>query len=461
MAEERDQECIPDDLEHKVDRLLSPFQSFIKDQTTGALFLIVCTVAALALANSPLAADYLSLIHTKVGLYFADTVLEMSVRHWINEGLMALFFFVLGLEIKRELLAGELKDPRQSLPVIFAAIGGMVLPAAIFVAFTWGTPAVHGWGIPMATDAAFAVGVLALLGSRIPYALTAFLTALAIIDDLGAIAVIAIFYSSDISLEYLGAAGAVFAVLLLCNRFGCRRPLVYVIGGALVWLAMLGSGVHATVAGVLLAIAVPARPKCGPYWFVGRTRDLVRRFEKKEEETRERPILAEEEEHALAESIQESAQVATTPLQRWERSLEHPVALFVMPVFALVNAGIVVNADTLAAVASEPFALGVACGLLFGKSIGITFMTWLALRLGLGELSPDIDLGHIFGIGLVGGIGFTMSIFIAGLSFAEDSSALVLSKAAILSASLIAGVAGYLWLRLRGAPRTGTEPEPA
>jgi len=446
----------PKPLEARFERVLTPFQEFIRDQTTGSILLILCTVIALFIANSPLAHDYETFLEMHTGFVFGEWSFKMSVRHWINDGLMSLFFFVLGLEIKREILVGELKDPQQSLPVIAAALGGMLLPAAIFFAFNANSTMAHGWGIPMATDTAFAVGVLALLGRRIPLALITFLTALAIIDDLGAILVIAIFYTETISLPFLSLAGLLLIALAGCNAFGCRRPVVYIVVGGLVWLAMLGSGVHATVAGILVALTIPARPKRGATWFMHRTRNLIDEFENIEKES-VRPILGEEQQHEVVERVQDTAEKASTPLRRWENFLEHPVALFIMPVFALANAGIPVSFKTLTSLGTDTLGLGIILGLVAGKSIGISLLTWFALRLHLGHLAQGITMRHIIGIGLLAGMGFTMSIFIAGLGFANTPEALVSAKTAILLASLIAGISGFLWLRfLTGYPGNST-----
>jgi NhaA family Na+:H+ antiporter len=379
-------------LERKLEKIIPPFQRFTHDQATGSILLIICTLTALLVANSTLEHGYETLLVTRTGLVFGDWSLTMSLRHWIDEGLMSLFFFVLGLEIKRELLVGELKGPRQSVPMIAAALGGMLMPALIFTAFTAGTPPVHGWGIPMATDTAFAVGVLALLHRHIPAGLAAFLTALAIIDDLGAILVIAVFYTATINLPFLAAAALLLLLLILLNAAGIRSPVVYFLVGGLVWLAMLGSGVHATVAGILVALTVPARPKRGSGWFVRRTHRLAEEFETMERES-DKPLLGEDEQHAVAESIQETVEKATTPLRRWERYLERPVALVVMPVFALANAGIPVDPQNLPSLWTDRLTLGIVIGLLLGKVSGITLMTWLSLRLGLGQLSTGVKCG--------------------------------------------------------------------
>jgi NhaA family Na+:H+ antiporter len=445
--QERERDRIGTPVEKKFEDIMPPFQRFTHDQTTGSILLIICTLAALLLANSGVNRDYESLLLTETGLVFGDWSLTMSLRHWINEGLMSLFFFVLGLEIKRELLVGELRGARRSLPMIAAAAGGMLVPALFYTAFTAGTPLIHGWGIPMATDTAFAVGVLVLLRKHIPAGLTAFLTALAILDDLGAILVIAVFYTGTLDLSFLLAATLLLMVLIVLNMVGIRRPSVYFLIGGLVWLAMLGSGVHATVAGVLVALTVPARPKRGPDWFVTQTHELADEFASLERES-VKPLLGEKAQHVVAEQVQDTVEKATTPLQRWERYLETPVALLVMPVFALANAGIPVNLQALSGLWSEPLAQGIILGLVPGKVLGITAMTWLSLQLGLGQLPAGVRMRHIAGIGLLGGMGFTMSIFITNLGFSSEPAALVTAKTAILLASLMAGIAGFLFLRL-------------
>jgi len=432
-----------------VERVLSPFQEFISDQKTGSVLLVICTLGALFVANSPLAHEYEALVETPAGFVFGEVSFRMSVRHWINDGLLSLFFFLLGLEIKREILVGELRDPRQSLPIVAGALGGMLIPTTIFFALNSELETIHGWGIPMATDTAFAVGILVLLGRRIPVALFIFLTALAIVDDLGAVLVIAVFYTKSLNLPLLGLAAAFLLVLAGCNASGLRRPFVYFFGGALVWLAMLGSGVHATVAGVLVALTIPARPKLEPRWFVREARGLIDELEQVEAKS-DKPVLASEDHHDVVERVHDTAEKATTPLRRWEHFLERPIALFVIPLFALANAGVPIDAQSLSALSSDRLAQGIVLGLVVGKSVGIALMTWLALRLNLGHLPRDVTMRHIVGVGLLGGMGFTMSIFIAGLGFADKPDALVSAKTAILLASLVAGICGYLWLRLQG-----------
>jgi NhaA family Na+:H+ antiporter len=432
--------------------IVTPFQEFIRDQKTASLLLLSCTLIVLIIANSPLAEQYESLVETRIGIVLGGSDFVMSLRHWVNDGLMALFFFVLGLEIKRELLVGELREPARSIPVVAAAAGGMLVPALLFYALNHGGDTIQGWAIPMATDTAFAIGILALLGTRIPAALTTFLLALAIIDDLGAVLVIALFYTGTISMLYLGSALGLLIVLVIFNLLGVRHPIVFFIGGSLVWLAMLGSGVHATLAGILVAMTVPARPARSPRAFVRRSRQLIDEFEEidtSQESTS--PILAEPQKHNVVERLQETASQATTPLQLWERTLEHPVALFVLPLFALVNAGIAVEPAALQAHIADPLAMGIIVGLVVGKFAGISLATLAVLRLGLGQLPDGMLQHHIPGLGLLGGIGFTMSIFIAGLGFSSQPEQLLIAKTGILTASLIAGLAGYLWLRF-GVP---------
>lgn len=445
-------------LEQHVARVLSPFQAFIHDASIGSAILFICVVIALVIANSPWADAFWHLIETYAVVEVGDHGLQGSLHHWVNDGLMVLFFFVIGLEIKRELLVGELKDMRRAVPVVAAALGGMLAPALIYAAFNAGGAGAHGWGIPMATDTAFAVGVLALLGRGGASGLAAFLTALAIIDDMGAVAVIAIFYTDTLSLPALAVCVGIFAALLGLNVLGVRRPAIYLLGGIALWIAMLQSGVHTTVAGILAALAIPARPRRAGNWLPRRVRRLMTVFEGLE---RKRPddvsILADQEQHAVIERLQQATEQASTPLQRWEQALERPVALFVLPLFALMNAGVALNAETVSRLWTDPLALGIIFGLVAGKTIGITGGAWLALRSGLGRLPADMTLRHVAGIGLLGGMGFTMSIFIAGLGLGSSDEATQTAKVAIIFASLLAGVGGYLWLRMAGPAQAAAE----
>ena len=435
-------------LEQGFEKILTPFQLFVRNQTTSSLLLIIFTLAAMVVANSPLADDYRRILQLELGFFVADWSLVLDLKHWINEGLMTIFFFLLGMEIKREILVGDIREPRLLLPVFAAAFGGMLVPATIYYLINVGTPHAHGWGIPMATDTAFAIGVLTLLGKRVPAAAFTFLVALAIIDDLGAILVIALFYSGDINLVSLGICAILLGVLICFNRIGIRSPYVYLAVGFFMWVAMLESGVHSTVVGVLIAATVPARPKREAGWLVRKASRLIRRFEKIESaKSSSQPILADARQHALVESLQVAAEHASTPLRRWERELEYPVALLVLPIFAFANAGIELHWQSIEASQVGSVTAGVLCGLVLGKCIGIPLFTWLALRLGWGELPSGVELPHLLGLGCLGGIGFTMSMFISGLSFDADVAALASAKLGILLASLLAGCLGYAWLR--------------
>lgn len=386
-----------------VERWLAPFRRFARLEAAGGIVLLAMGVVALVWANSPWREHYEHLRHAKVALGAESFGLKLSLEHWINDALMAIFFLLIGLELERELYVGELSNFRNALLPIFAAAGGMLMPAAIHYAFNAGTPAQAGFGIPMATDIAFAIGVLALLGSRIPAALKVFVVAFAVIDDLGAIIVIAAFYTADLSAAYLAGAIAVWALLVALNRFLRVMSLIpYLIGGALMWFLMMKSGVHATIAGVMLAFAIPFSP-----------RDA------------------------------ESA----SPSQRLENFLHKPVAFIILPLFALANTGIVIGADWAQSLASSN-SLGIAAGLLVGKPLGVTLLCFIAVSAGVCRLPVDLRWSHMLGAGMLGGIGFTMSIFIANLAFAASPETINASKMAILLSSLVAGVIGYVWLRL-------------
>jgi len=435
--------------ERAFDRIATPFEEFIHNQTSSGLILMAATALALLLANSPFAPIYHHLLHTSIGFQIGGWELEKTLHHWINDGLMALFFFLVGLEIKREILAGELTSLRKAALPIIAAIGGMVVPATIYLLMVLllggDATALRGWAVPMATDIAFAVGVLVLLGQRVPMALMMFLVALAIVDDLGAVLIIALFYSDTILIEALLAVALLFALLLLLNLLGIRRPGPYFFLGILLWLAMLKSGVHATLAGVLVAITIPARPKYDPRRFCALVSELMTRFSSSCE--RDPNPLRNEQQKSLLQALENGIFNIQTPLQQLEHRLHLPVGLVIVPLFALANAGIPIAFDQLDALLLNPTTLSVSGGLLIGKFIGIFGATWLALRLNIAQLPQGVSLNHIAGVGFLGGIGFTMSIFIAELAFSHQPEALLAAKSGILLTSMIAGVTGYLWLR--------------
>jgi NhaA family Na+:H+ antiporter len=421
-----------------------PFVRFLEIEAASGVVLIACAIVALVLANSPVAEQIDSFWHTHVGIYFGNWALDLSLAHAINDSLMVIFFFVVGLEIKRELIAGELRGWRKAALPVMAALGGMVVPASIYFGLQYGQPGEGGWGIPMATDIAFVVGFLALLGKRVPLGLKILLLALAIVDDIGAVLVIAVFYTSDIVWPALGFAAGGFLLTTFFNRIGVRAIGIYVVIGAGIWLAFLMSGVHPTVAGVLLGLLTP-----GSAW-VGEARlsDVVRYARERMLNPREwtdapdRPyILAQ-----LGTAARESA----SPLERLETMLHPWVAFAIMPLFALANAGVVIDP----AAASHSVALAVGAGLVLGKPVGIVLFSWLAVRLGIAELPSGVTWKSMVGAGCLAGIGFTMSLFIAALAF--EGELLAAAKIGTLAASLVSAIVGFvlLTLTLRAAPQS-------
>ena len=396
----------PENRMHIEKRLSNSFQEFIASGKAGGVLLLLCTIASLAIANSAVGQPYLE--------FWNRYVLGLSISHWINDALMAVFFLLVGLELKRELYNGELSDLRNALLPILAAVGGIVVPAGIHFALNGGTATQAGVGIPMATDIAFALGVLALLGNRVPASLKVFLTALAVMDDLGAIIVIAVFYTAQLSIAHLAGALAVLAGLYLVKKiFRVMALWPYLLGGALLWFLMLKSGVHATIAGVLLAFVIP---------YSSRQDDIE------------------------------------SPSHRLEHILHKPVAFVILPIFALANTGIVIGAGWAEELLSNN-SLGIALGLVAGKPIGITLACVAAVAVGVCRLPLDLSWRHVFGAGLLGGIGFTMSIFITNLAYPGAVALVDASKLAILLASLTAGILGFAWLKIMGAP-TGVDHDP-
>ncbi|MFQ5487959.1 MAG: Na+/H+ antiporter NhaA [Gammaproteobacteria bacterium] len=431
--------------ERTFDRILTPFEEFVHRQTTSGLLLMATAILALVLANSALSGFYQHLVHLPIGISIGDWRLEKTLHHWVNDGLMALFFFVVGLELKREILVGELAVPRQAVLPIVAAVGGMVVPVLIYLAFNPTGDAARGWGIPMATDIAFAIGALVLLAGRVPKSLITFLVALAIVDDLGAVLVIALFYTDQIVMEALLSAAAILAALIVCNLAGIRQPLPYFLLGALLWFALLKSGVHATLAGVLTAFTIPARPKYDPARFSEHVRELMVRFDANHQPGRS--IMTNDALRAVVQTLANGVHKVETPLQRLEHGLHMPVAFLVIPIFAFINAGIPMEFSGLGETLSHPVTLGVMVGLVAGKFLGIAGASWLALRLGIGQLPAQTRFSQIAGVALLAGIGFTMAIFIAELGFAAQPEYLLMAKTGILFASLLAGVSGFFWLR--------------
>jgi NhaA family Na+:H+ antiporter len=376
---------------------IKPFKDFFRSEQIGGVILIVCVIVSLIIANSNLGAAFENLLSTKIGFSSSAIVLEYSVSLWINDGLMAIFFLLVGLEIKREIIEGELSSPQKAAMPIFAALGGMIVPAIIYALMNSGTPTIHGWGIPMATDIAFALGVISLLGKRVPSSLKIFLAALAIADDLGAILVIAIFYTNELHWMQLLYSTGILIVLIALNRFGVKKLIYYIIPGIFLWYFVHHSGIHATISGVLLALTIPTN------------------------------------------TVKDES-----PLEKLEHLLVRPVNFLIMPIFALANTNIRFENKMIDGL-SSPLGLGIICGLALGKPIGVSLFSWLSVKLGIAKLPNKVNWKHIFGLGLLAGIGFTMSVFIALLSF-NSIEYQIQAKFAIIVSSVLAGISGYAFL---------------
>jgi NhaA family Na+:H+ antiporter len=415
---------------------------FIQQSQSGGIVLLVATILALIVANSPLQSSYLALLDTHIGIHAGAWTLEESVLDWVNDGLMVIFFFVVGLEIKREVLVGELSDLRAAALPILAAIGGVIVPALIYLAFNFGLASERGWGIPTATDIAFALGCLALLGNRIPFGLKIFLTAVAIVDDLIAVLVIALFYSTDLNFMMLAIGFGVLVLLMCVNLLGIRQPLVYGAFGIVVWLAFLNSGIHATIAGVLVAMTIPARSRIDGPTFLARIRHLLQQFETGQNRGKSKQNIELQESTVL--EIEDICEQVQAPLQKIEHSLNSWVSFLVMPIFAFANAGVTITLGNFHS-ESLPIVLGILVGLTVGKPIGISLACWLSVRAGIAALPAGVSWRQMVFTGVLAGIGFTMSIFIASLAFSNPDD-LVIAKISILIASAVAGTLGILLL---------------
>ncbi|WP_152184224.1 Na+/H+ antiporter NhaA [Sulfurimonas indica] len=432
-------------------KVYTPFEHFLHAQTTTGLILMGMTIVALVVANSPLYEAYQHFIHLLIKFDFGSLQIKNSLHHWINDGLMAIFFFMIGLEIKREILVGELSNIKVAILPILAAIGGMLVPALIYLGINTGGIGVNGWGIPMATDIAFAISALVLLGNRVSPALVTFLVALAIVDDLGAVLVIALFYTAEIQLNFLLLAGGMFFIMVSFNRFGIHATLPYFIVGLFMWFFMLESGVHATIAGVIAAFAIPSKPKIPPIDFTQHTKNLLDEYDSY-------PVATDhtmhEKQKALLQNIKDRIDAVGSPATRLEQSLHLPVSLIVIPLFALANAGIRINFSSINDVIFEPVSLGIIFGLIGGKIIGIAGVAFVAIKSGIAKLPQNSSISQIFGVAALGGIGFTMSIFVADLAFINAPALIFQAKIGILTASLLAGALGYIWLRFIAKPAT-------
>ncbi len=426
--------------------VVMPVQEFIHQSTSGGVVLMLATILALLLANSPLREGYDALLHTYIGLTAGSFSLKLSLLHWINDGLMALFFLLVGLEIKRELIVGELSDARAAMLPVVAALGGALVPAAIYILFNLGGAGTRGWAVPMATDIAFTLGVLAILGRRVPLSLKVFLTAIAIADDLIAVLVIALFYAGNVNFAALGLAFGVLTVLTLCNFFGVRRLLVYLGLGAVVWVAFLLSGVHATIAGVLVAWTIPARIRLDPALFSAQAGALIEHFDRHyTPDGQTGPMLTDERQQSAVTELEELCEGVQSPLQRLENGLHVPVSFVIVPIFALANAGVALSLQGLSGDGGR-VALGIIAGLIVGKPLGLLLATYAMVRSGAASLPAGVSWRHVVGGAFLCGIGFTMSLFVAALGFGEGAL-LQSAKTGILAASLGAGLIGYLLLR--------------
>lgn len=423
-----------------IEKILRPFQEFARLEASGGIVLLLCTLLALAWANSPWAESYWHLWETEITVHAGGFEFSRPLHFWINDGLMVIFFLLVGLEIKREFLVGELSSPRKAALPIFAALGGMVTPALIYSALNQGKAGIHGWGIPMATDIAFSLGILALLGRRVPLGLKVFLAAFAIADDLGAVLVIAFFYTEGISWIHLLYGAAFSAALLLANWSGVRSILVYGLLGLGLWYSFLLSGVHATVAGVLLAMAIPARTRIDAEEFLRQGRALLEEFEAASRDGGN--ILTNEGQQSALHALEEACELVESPLQRLEEGLHSWVAFGIMPLFALANAGVSLGGEARESVLANPVSLGVILGLVLGKQIGITLFSWLSVKLRLAALPGGVSWRHIYGAGWLGGIGFTMSLFITHLAFGSRPEHLEAAKTGILTGSVLAALGG-------------------
>lgn len=427
-----------------IDKIFNiPITRFISNSTTSGILLFASAVLALILANSPLKEVYHHFWENTFTIGFSDFVVSKSLHHWINDGLMSIFFFVIGLELKREIMAGELSKPKDAILPVFAGFGGMAIPAIFYLLLNSTGETSAGWGIPMATDIAFALGILYMLGNKVPVSLKVFLTAVAITDDLGAVLVIAFFYTYDISVINLLIGGGFLSVLILANLLGVRSTIFYgIIGIGGLWMAFLLSGIHATIAGVIAALTIPANVKIEDKKFVQKMNDLTNEFEKS---TPNNFTLVTHEQLHIIDKIRHYSKAAMTPLQRLEHSMHPLVAFVVIPIFALANAGITFSDNFFDDLGSN-VSLGVIFGLVLGKFIGIISVSKILVKLKFAALPEGVNWRQMYGVAMLAGVGFTMSLFITDLAFV-DPAYIIQAKIGIFTASILCGIGGYLTLR--------------
>ncbi|QTA89979.1 Na+/H+ antiporter NhaA [Desulfonema magnum] len=423
-----------------------PFRWFFNKEIFSSILLMLASVSAIIIANSALSYKYLHWLHLEISLVFGTAKISYSLLHWINDGFMTLFFFTVGLEIKREVLVGELASFRIALLPVVAALGGMLVPGIIYTVFNFGNPGMSGWGIPVATDIAFSLGAIALLGNKLPPGLRVFLTAFAIADDLGAVFIIAIFYTKTIVTSYLIAMAVCVVILFIANLMWVRWVPFYIVLGISTWLCMMGSGIHATVAGVVVAMLVPARSKYNTARFVKKARGIIDNMHTDRLiDGHWYSIFIRPEHLNSVHALEVACHNVETPLQRLEHALHPWVVFVILPIFAFFNAGLSLQDIPLASAVTHPVTMGCALGLLIGKPIGITLASYLAVRFGIAILPADVRWPHITGAAMLGGIGFTMSLFISGLSF-TDARFLNYSKLGVLSGSSFSVLGGLVFL---------------
>lgn len=426
------------------DYIVRPAESFFKKEASSSVLLLLASLIAVAWANSSFAPAYHHLLHTDLTLALGELRITRSLVHWINDGLMTFFIFVVGLEIKREILVGELSSPKNALLPVVAALGGMLLPGAIFFVFNRGTATANGWGIPMATDIAFALGAIAVFGRKLPVGLRVFLSAFAIADDLGAVIIIAFFYTKEIVWSYLIICIFFVLGLVVANLLWIRWTLLYALLGLGIWIAVLGSGIHPTVAGFVVAMFIPARGKYDTDRFVKKVGKILDEFHC-EEQSCGYSILLNQGHLSAVHALELACHEVETPLQRMEHSLHPWIAFGLLPVFAFANAGLSLKGINVASVLAQPLTIGIALGLLVGKPVGVALFSFLAVKTNIAVLPAGVRWSHIIGAGMLGGIGFTMSLFVSNLSFVSPDL-LNYSKLGILLGSILAAAAGLLFL---------------
>jgi NhaA family Na+:H+ antiporter len=426
------------------DQILRPAQQFFNKEASSSILLIAATVIALIWINSDIGETYHEFWHTKVSITFGQFHISKTLLHWVNDGLMSLFFFTVGLEIKREILVGELATPKKALLPVIAAVGGMIIPALIYAAINVGSPTIHGWGIPVATDIAFALGAVAVFGRKLPVGLRIFLAAFAIADDLGAVVVIAIFYTKEIVWSNLIISLFLIFGLAIANFFWIRQTLIYAILGLAVWFFILGSGVHPTIAGVIVSLFVPARGKYDTDNFLQNVKKITEKFECEEQSCGYSILLNQEHLYAV-QALELACHDVETPLQRLMHALHPWVAFLILPLFAMGNTGLMFRGIVISEMISNPVVIGVILGLIFGKPIGIMLFSYLSVKTGLASLPQEVRWSHILGGAMLGGIGFTMSLFLSELSF-SDPLILDYARIAILAGSILSAIFGMSFL---------------